>query len=133
MNTVESADPTIAEITRSVVKSYVSFNKLSADDLIDVVQAVHTTLDRLSQGAPKPEPRPEPAVPVEISITDDYIICLEDGKKYKSLKRHLAAHYKMTPQQYRDKWGLPANYPMVAPNYSATRAMLARRASGVMD
>lgn len=124
---------TTAEITRSVVKSYVSFNKLSTDGLISVVQAVHTTLDRLSQGTPEPEPRPEPAVPVEDSITDEYIICLEDGKKYKSLKRHLAAHYKMTPQQYRDKWGLPPNYPMVAPNYSATRAMLARRAAGLPD
>ncbi|MFT0891930.1 MucR family transcriptional regulator [Pseudochelatococcus sp. G4_1912] len=133
MAAVERTELSTAEITRSVVKSYVSFNKLSADGLIDIVQAVHTTLDRLSQGSPEPEPKPEPAVPVDTSITDDYIICLEDGKKYKSLKRHLAAHYKMTPQQYRDKWGLPANYPMVAPNYSATRAMLARRASGAAE
>lgn len=118
-----------AEITRAVVKSYVSFNKISSDGLIDIVKAVHSTLDRLSQGEPEPEPLQQPAVPVESSVTDDYIICLEDGKKYKSLKRHLAAHYGMTPQQYRDKWGLPPNYPMVAPNYSATRAMLARRAS----
>lgn len=133
MSTAERENLTTAEITRSVVKSYVSFNKLSAEGLVAIVQEVHNTLERLSVGAPEPEPRPEPAVPIEASVTDEYLICLEDGKKYKSLKRHLAAHYKMTPQQYRDKWGLPPSYPMVAPNYSATRAMLARRAAGVNE
>lgn len=133
MTSAASEGLSTAEITRSVVKSYVSFNKLSTDGLITTVRSVYAALERLSQGAPEPEPKPEPAVPIEISVTDEYIICLEDGKKYKSLKRHLAAHYKMTPQQYRDKWGLPPNYPMVAPNYSATRAMLARRAAGIVD
>ena len=98
-----------------------------ARDLGRATAEVHTALNGLqSMEVPEPVEELKPAVPLRKSVAPDYIICLEDGKKFKSLKRHLRTHYNMSPEEYRDKWGLPADYPMVAPNYSATRSRLAK-------
>ena len=92
-----------------------------------LIAEVHVALNGLhSSDTPEPVEELKPAVPVRKSVAPDYIICLEDGKKFKSLKRHLRTHYNMSPEEYREKWGLPADYPMVAPNYSATRSRLAK-------
>jgi predicted transcriptional regulator len=91
-----------------------------------LIQAVHRALTGISVAAPEPEPRKEPAVPVRRSITPDHLVCLEDGKTFKSLKRHLRTKYDMSPEEYRAKWGLPKDYPMVAPNYAAARSALAK-------
>ena len=107
-----------------IVSAYVSNNSLRAADLPGLIGTVHTALRQLGDG---PQPVPNvPAVPVKKSVTKDYIICLEDGKKFKSLRRHLSSSYDMTPDEYRAKWNLPSDYPMVAPSYSATRSRLAR-------
>ena len=124
---VGSADNDLIDLSTEIVSAYVSHNALSVSDLPKLIADVHTALRGL-QGAAAPEPSEElkPAVPVKKSVAADYIICLEDGKKFKSLKRHLRTHYDLSPEEYRDKWGLPADYPMVAPNYSATRSRLAK-------
>ena len=89
---------------------------------------MHTALHSLEAPAPEPEPdKPVPAVSIRKSLKDDYLICLEDGKKFKSLKRHLKTHYDLSPEQYREKWGLPSDYPMVAPNYARERSRLAKK------
>jgi predicted transcriptional regulator len=121
------ADNDLIELSADIVCAYVSHNALSATDLPRLISDVHGALKGL-RGAPAPEPAEElkPAVPVRKSVAPDYIICLEDGKKFKSLKRHLRTHYNLSPEEYREKWGLPADYPMVAPNYSATRSRLAK-------
>ncbi len=107
-----------------IVSAYVSNNSLRAADLPGLIGTVHMALRQLGD---TPAPVPDvPAVPVKRSITKDYIICLEDGKKFKSLRRHLSSSYNMTPDEYRAKWNLPSDYPMVAPSYSATRSRLAR-------
>lgn len=114
------------ELTASIVSAYVTKNSVPMANLAGLVSSVHQSLQKLSVAA-EPEPLPvTPAVPVKKSVTPDYIISLEDGRKFKSLKRHLATHYGMTPEQYRAKWSLPADYPMVAPNYAATRSELAK-------
>lgn len=114
-------------MTTDIVASFVANNKLSADELGDLIRSVHRTLSALSNGAAeKPAERPKPAAPVNKSVQHDYIICLEDGKKLKMLKRHLMTHYGMTPDDYRAKWGLPADYPMVAPAYAEQRRDLAK-------
>ena len=120
-------DNDLIDLSTEIVSAYVSHNALSVSDLPKLIADVHTALRGL-QGAAAPEPSEElkPAVPVKKSVAADYIICLEDGKKFKSLKRHLRTHYDLSPEEYRDKWGLPADYPMVAPNYSATRSRLAK-------
>lgn len=116
-------------VMADLVSAYVSNNSLRASDLPDLIAAVDTALRQLSTPPtavePTEAPKP-PAVPVKKSITDDFIICLEDGKKFRSLKRHLGTVYNMTPEKYREKWGLPADYPMVAPAYSAVRSKLAK-------
>ena len=114
-------------LTADVVSAYVSNNPVPADQLPVLIASIHQSLSGLAVGTQEPAPEPQkPAVPIRKSVTPDYIISLEDGKKFKSLKRHLATHYGMTPDDYRAKWNLPADYPMVAPNYAATRSALAR-------
>lgn len=116
------------ELATDIVSAYVSNNTVAAADLPALISDVHATLKRLSTSAAETPAEPlRPAVPVKKSVTPDFIICLEDGKKFKSLKRHLRTQYDMTPEQYREKWGLPADYPMVAPNYAAARSDLARQ------
>ena len=118
----------LIELSADIVCAYVSNNALSTTDLPKLIGEVHQALKTLKAPGIVPEPVEElkPAVPVRKSVAPDYIVCLEDGKKFKSLKRHLRTHYNLSPEEYREKWGLPADYPMVAPNYSATRSQLAK-------
>ncbi|PXA99337.1 MucR family transcriptional regulator [Nostoc sp. 3335mG] len=122
-----AGDFDLVELSADIVSAYVSHNAVSPTDLLRLISDVHGTLRGLSSNeAPAPVEDLKPAVPVRKSVAPDYIICLEDGKKFKSLKRHLRTHYNLSPEEYREKWGLPADYPMVAPNYSATRSKLAK-------
>ncbi len=115
------------ELTADIVSAYVSNNNVNAGDLPSLIGEVYNALSRTTTGVVEaPVEVLKPAVPVKKSVTADYIICLEDGKKFKSLKRHLRTQYNMTPEQYREKWGLPADYPMVAPNYAEARSRLAK-------
>jgi len=117
----------LIELSSEIVAAYVSHNSLSPSDLPKLITEVHTALRSLSSYEEiVPIEELKPAVPVRKSVAADFIICLEDGKKFKSLKRHLRTHYNLSPEEYREKWGLPADYPMVAPNYSATRSKLAK-------
>lgn len=116
----------LISLTADIVAAHVSNNSVSVDDLPSLIQNVHGALATLGT-ASATETKPEPAVPVRASVKPDYIVCLEDGKKLKMLKRHLMTHYSMTPEQYRAKWGLPADYPMVAPNYAEQRRTLAKK------
>ena len=119
---------TYIELTADIVSAYVSNNSVSASDIPGLINQVHTALMRVSSGQSEAPAEPlKPAISVKKSITPEYIVCLEDGKKFKSLKRHLRTQYNMTPEQYRDKWGLPPDYPMVAPNYAAARSQLAKQ------
>ncbi|MCS0494218.1 MucR family transcriptional regulator [Ancylobacter mangrovi] len=119
---------TYIELAADIVSAYVSNNAVSANDLPLLLGDVHTALQRLGKGEVEPVVEPlRPAVPLKKSIAPDYIVCLEDGKKFKSLKRHLRTQYNLTPEQYREKWNLPADYPMVAPNYAAARSALAKQ------
>jgi len=123
-----SSGGTYIELTASIVSAYVSNNSVPAQDLSALINQVHSALTRVSSGQGEIAAEPlKPAVSVKKSITSDYIVCLEDGKKFKSLKRHLRTQYNMTPEQYRDKWGLPPDYPMVAPNYAMARSQLAKQ------
>jgi MucR family transcriptional regulator, transcriptional regulator of exopolysaccharide biosynthesis len=116
------------ELTADIVSAYVSNNSVQANDIASLINQVHSALLRVSAGQSEVPTEPlKPAVPVKKSITPEYIVCLEDGKKFKSLKRHLRTQYNMTPEQYRDKWDLAADYPMVAPNYAAARSQLAKQ------
>lgn len=118
----------LVELTTNIVSAYVANNTVVAADLPNLINDVHDALVRASVAkAPQQGEELKPAVPIKKSITPDYIVCLEDGKKFKSLKRHLRAHYNMTPEEYREKWGLPHDYPMVAPNYAAARSQLAKK------
>lgn len=115
-------------LTAEIVSAHVSNNPVSMTDLPSLITEVHRTLASLgSVAAPVEVEKKPPAVPVKKSITPDYLICLEDGKKLKMLKRHLQTSYSMTPDQYREKWGLPPDYPMVAPNYAKHRSSLAKQ------
>ena len=118
----------LIELTAEIVSAYVSNNSIDSGDISELIRDVHGALQRTAGGAAaEPEPEPlKPAVSVRKSVTPDFIICLEDGKKFKSLKRHLRTHYDLTPEEYREKWGLRADYPMVAPNYAKARSNLAR-------
>jgi predicted transcriptional regulator len=109
-----------------IVSAFVSNNPVPAPDLPGLIAAVHATLHGLGQPTAAPTEELRPAVSVRRSVQPDFIVCLEDGKKFKSLKRHLRTHYNLTPDEYRQKWGLPADYPMVAPNYAAARSSLAK-------
>ena len=115
------------ELSADIVCAYVSHNALSVTDIPRLITDVHEALRGLqSNGAQQTLVELKPAVPIRKSVMPDYIVCLEDGKKFKSLKRHLRTQYDLSPEQYREKWGLPADYPMVAPSYSATRSKLAK-------
>ncbi|AZO22569.1 MucR family transcriptional regulator [Mesorhizobium sp. M1E.F.Ca.ET.045.02.1.1] len=122
----ENNTDALIELTAEVVSAYVSNNPLPVGELPALIDHVHAALQGTMGGpAAKPEEL-KPAVPIRKSVTPDYIISLEDGKKFKSLKRHLATHYGLTPEEYRAKWRLSADYPMVAPNYAAARSALAK-------
>lgn len=124
---VAGLEADLIELSADIVSAYVSHNAVSPGDLTKLIAEVHLALRGLQNNeAPVPVEELKPAVPVKKSVTSDFIICLEDGKKFKSLKRHLRTHYNLSPEEYREKWGLPADYPMVAPSYSATRSKLAK-------
>ncbi|GMV62996.1 MAG: hypothetical protein AMXMBFR74_21640 [Parvibaculum sp.] len=123
-----SVDTTeILRLAAEIVAAYVSNNAVAANDLSALVRTVHATLTNLDQAAPGRETDLTPAVPIKKSVTADYIICLEDGKKLKMLKRYLRSQYGLTPEEYKARWGLPHDYPMVAPNYAAQRSKLAKQ------
>jgi predicted transcriptional regulator len=116
------------ELAADIVSAYVSNNSVPTADLPTLISEVHAALVRVTSGAaPVVTEAPKPAVPVKKSITNDFIICLEDGKQFKSLKRHLRTQYNMSPEDYREKWGLGSDYPMVAPNYAKARSHLAKQ------
>lgn len=116
----------LLSLTSQIVSAHVGNNTVSNQDLPQLIEHVYRTLATIgTQAAPQPE-RPQPAVPIKKSVTPDFIICLEDGKQLKMLKRHLKTAYNMTPEEYRERWALPADYPMVAPNYAKQRSKLAK-------
>ena len=124
----DSPNSELLDLTATIVAAYVSHNTVQRPELGDLIRQVYMTLTTVtgnSDVAPREEPKP--AVAVKRSITADYIVCLEDGKKFKSLKRHLRSHYNLSPEEYREKWGLPHDYPMVAPNYAEARSKLAKK------
>tara|TARA_R110002072_G_scaffold186114_2_gene343007 strand:+ start:456 stop:893 length:438 start_codon:yes stop_codon:yes gene_type:complete len=116
----------LLRMTTDIVASFLTHNSIPADSIPDLIKSVHATMNEVGGGADKPEPRAKPAVSISKSVTDDYIVCLEDGKKLKMLKRYLRSQYDMSPDDYRRKWGLPADYPMVAPAYSRRRSQFAK-------
>jgi predicted transcriptional regulator len=123
----EESKSLLIELTADIVAAYVSNNAVVAADLPTLISNVHSALGGVAVGDKVEEAeKPKPAVPVRRSVQNDYIICLEDGQKFKSLKRHLMTHYNLTPEQYREKWDLPADYPMVAPAYAEARSRLAK-------
>jgi predicted transcriptional regulator len=118
----------IIEMTADIVSAYVGNNSVSANDLPSLIQSIHRALSGVTNGVEAVEAAPkEPAVPVKRSITPDYLVCLEDGRKFKSLKRHLRTKSHLSPEDYRSKWGLAKDYPMVAPNYAKARSDLAKQ------
>jgi predicted transcriptional regulator len=122
---IDATDSLVA-LTADIVSAHVSNNDVAIDDVSSLIQSVHRALTGLGDEPAPVEEKREPAVPIRLSIKPDYIVCLEDGKKLKMLKRHLMAHFQLTPAEYRTKWGLPADYPMVAPNYAERRRTLAK-------
>jgi predicted transcriptional regulator len=118
---------TLITLTSDIVAAHVSNNSVAVGELATVISSVYGALASLGQVAAVEEKAPEPAVSVRSSVKPDYIVCLEDGKKLKMLKRHLMTHYNLTPDQYRARWNLPADYPMVAPNYAEKRRELAKK------
>jgi len=126
MADLETAEDTLLTLTADIVAAHVSNNSVAVNDLPNLIQNVHSALLGISGSSGGAEPKPEPKVSIRSSVKPDYIVCLEDGKKLKMLKRHLSTHYNMTPEQYRQKWGLSADYPMVAPNYAEQRRTLAK-------
>lgn len=126
METTDGADDTLLTLTADIVAAHVSNNSVAVNDLPNLIQNVHGALTGISESRSAPEARPEPKVPIRSSVKPDFITCLEDGKKQKMLKRHLMTNHNMTPAEYREKWGLGADYPMVAPNYAEQRRTLAK-------
>lgn len=122
-----TANQDLLGLTAEIVSAHVSNNPVSISDLPNLIQEVYRTLSTMGQPQPVVAEKPQPAVPIKKSITPEFLICLEDGKKLKMLKRHLKTSFNMTPDQYREKWGLGADYPMVAPNYTKHRSSLAKR------
>jgi predicted transcriptional regulator len=122
----QGAEDTLLTLTADIVAAHVSNNSVAVNDLPTLIQNVHAALNGISGRSTAPEPKPEPKVPIRSSIKPDYIVCLEVGKRLKMLKRHLMTHYNLTPDQYRQKWGLSPDYPMVAPNYAEQRRKLAK-------
>ena len=123
-----TSDNLYIELAADIVSAYLSHNSVPSSEIPNLINQIHTALKRVSTGqaASAAEP-PKPAVPIKRSVTPEYIVCLEYGLKFKSLKRHLRTRYDMTPDQYREKWALPPDYPMVAPNYAAARSQLAKQ------
>lgn len=118
----------LVELTAKIVSAFVSNNTVAAGDLPQLINDTHAALSRATGGVALPERDDQkPKVAIKKSVMPDYIICLEDGKKFKSLKRHLRTHYNLSPEEYREKWGLPHDYPMVAPNYARARSDLAKK------
>lgn len=118
---------TLIALTSNIVEAYVANNAAELDDVPVLINNVYSALSGLSGGQPKEEPRPEPAVSIRASVKPDYLVCLEDGKKLKMLKRYLRTNYDMSPEEYRERWNLPSDYPMVAPNYAEKRRELAKK------
>ncbi|RJF90390.1 MucR family transcriptional regulator [Sphingomonas cavernae] len=127
MDNQNELSETLITLTADIVAAHVSNNSVAVSDLPLLIQNVHGALAGLGSVEAVPEVKQEPAVSIRASVKPDYIVCLEDGKKLKMLKRHLMTHYQMTPEQYRTKWNLPADYPMVAPNYAEQRRSLAKK------
>lgn len=126
-NPTENNQTAFVELTADLVSAYVSNNPVPVSDLPALIAQVHESLKNLGTETEQPEPEKlTPAVPIRRSVTHDHIVCLEDGKTFKSLKRHLSTHHGLTPEEYRAKWNLPADYPMVAPGYAAARSQLAK-------
>lgn len=123
---IETGKTILIELASDIVAAYVCNNTVQTSDLPDLIRNVHNSLQSLSGGKTS-ETRQKPAVSVRKSVTDDHLICLEDGKKFKSLKRHLRSKYNLSPEDYRQKWGLPPDYPMVAPSYARQRSVLAKK------
>lgn len=122
-----NANELLVTLTADIVAAHVSNNSVGVNDVASLIANVHNALSGLNEPVEAPVEKQEPAVSVRSSIKPDYIVCLEDGKKLKMLKRHLMTHYQMTPDEYRSKWNLPADYPMVAPNYAEQRRDLAKK------
>jgi predicted transcriptional regulator len=120
--------PTLIELASQIVAAYVGRNTVEQADLPKLITEVHKALEQVAGGGARKDDshEPRPAISARKSVTPDYLVCLEDGKKFKSLKRHLRTHFNLTPEQYREKWNLPADYPMVAPNYANSRSKLAK-------
>ena len=127
MDNQDNFGETLITLTADIVSAHVSNNSVAVSDLPLLISNVHNALNGLGERKEEPAPKPEPKVSIRSSIKPDYIVCLEDGKKLKMLKRHLMTHYNMTPDEYRQKWGLNADYPMVAPNYAEQRRTLAKK------
>ena len=124
----DAASKSPVELTANIVSAYLSNNPTQASEIPNLISQIHAALLRVSIGRVEAPLEPaKPAVSVKKSMTPEYLICLEDGKRFKSLKRHLRTQYNMTPEQYREKWNLPAEYPMVAPNYAVARSQLAKK------
>ena len=118
----------LIELTAGILSAYVSTNTIASGDLPGLIKEIHSALHRTATGTVEPEREPlNPAIAVKKSVTPDYIICLEDGERFKSLKRHLRTNHDLTPDEYRQKWGLPLSYPIVAPNYAKARSKLAKK------
>lgn len=127
---IDKSNLNLVTLTVDITSAYLSRNAVATSELLAMIESVHAALEKAGEPALPEAPTLEPAVPVRVSIKPDYLICLEDGKKVKMLKRYLNTRYNLTPQEYRARWGLPSDYPMVAPSYAARRAELAR-ASGL--
>jgi predicted transcriptional regulator len=127
MDDKNDMNETLITLTSDIVAAHVSNNSVSAEELSTLITSVYGALSGLGAPAPAAEVLPEPAVSIRSSVKPDFIVCLEDGKKLKMLKRHLMTHYNLTPDQYRARWGLAADYPMVAPNYAEKRRELAKK------
>ncbi len=127
MENSDGMNENLITLTADIVSAHVSNNSVAVNDLPQLIQNVHSALSGLGARVEEPQAKPEPAVSIRSSVKPDYIVCLEDGKKLKMLKRHLMTHYQMTPDAYRQKWGLNSDYPMVAPNYAEQRRSLAKK------
>jgi predicted transcriptional regulator len=123
----KQVDTALLGLTAQIVSAHAASNELRAESLPAAIRAVYDTLSHIGDAPVAPVERAQPAVPIRKSVFPDYIVCLEDGKRLKMLKRHLSASYNLTPEQYRSKWGLEAGYPMVAPNYAERRSELAKQ------
>ncbi len=124
----DAAGKSFIDLTANIVSAYLSNNPTPAAEIPNLINQIHAALMRVSSGRNEAPLEPaKPAVSVKKSVTPDYLVCLEDGKRFKSLRRHLRTQYNMTPEQYREKWNLPPDYPMVAPNYAVARSQLAKK------